>query len=296
MNKFKLSTLIVSSLILVACSGGGGGNDNPRQKQPTSTTASSENTQNNTAQTSQPQTQATQTTAPQTNTEVSLGENEVVIDRNNYLKGVIKGVSIKNGDSEIAKLAGYNRKYSFNGALVNTEVSSDGMVNLVIDNTVGRIGGLYGKGLAVVLKNALYNPDSTVFYFGEETPITNIPTQGTTTYKGNASRFDKGLLVIDGVKNVGTATLIADFGAKTVQGELEMDSLRRNISLKEAPIIGNGFKGTAVAGENHWLSSTVNGEYEGKFYGPNMDEVAGKAIFADDKDLNTSFSAEKVSQ
>lgn len=40
---------------------------------------------------------------------------------------------------------------------------------------------------------------------------------------------------------------------------------------------------------------TRKGEYEGKFYGPRAEEVAGKATFSEElKDLNTSFSAEQV--
>ena len=96
------------------------------------------------------------------------------------------------------------------------------------------------------------------------------------------------------VKNIGTTELIADFENKKIKGELKIDGLRRNISLKEADIQGNGFKGEAVAGENHILM-TRKGEYEGKFYGPRAEEVAGKATFSEElKDLNTSFSAEQV--
>lgn len=71
--------------------------------------------------------------------------------------------------------------------------------------------------------------------------------------------------------------------------------LRRNLSLKETDIVGNGFSGKATAGENYILLPTRYGTYEGKFYGPNAEEVAGKVTFAEaQKDLNTSFSAEKV--
>ena len=177
-----------------------------------------------------------------------------------------------------------------------------GLGKIIVGNTVlkladkvGAIGGLTGFGLSkaiVSLYNATQNPERDIFYFGDETPESSIPKSGIVTYKGNASRYDN---VTAQVKNIGETELIADFENKKIKGELKIDGLfRRNISLKEADIQGNGFKGEAVAGENHILM-TRKGEYEGKFYGPRAEEVAGKATFSEElKDLNTSFSAEQV--
>ncbi len=142
--------------------------------------------------------------------------------------------------------------------------------------------------------NVVKDPERDIFYFGDETPETNIPKQGIVTYKGNAARYDN----VEGqVDNIGDSELIANFDAKTIKGELDMNYPRRNITLHEAPIVGNGFNGRAVAEGNFPFFVSREGQYEGKFFGPNAEEVAGKATFDEGvKDLNTSFSAEKVSQ
>ena len=123
-----------------------------------------------------------------------------------------------------------------------------------------------------------------------------MPKSGIATYRGNASRYDN---VSGNVTNIGTSTLYADFGRKKISGELAINGIRRDISLKEADIRGNGFAGKATAGEDNILFRTVEGRYEGKFYGPKAEEVAGKATFQGQaivgqlESLNTSFSAER---
>lgn len=307
MKKFKLSALMLSSLMIAACSGGGGGNDN---KQP----APQSNLTNTAAQKAQTTAQTTPTTpndtrqqsttnTTQETSEVNLPNTEAHIDRNNFHKGELNQEIVVYKGSEIARLSGYNRKYSFNGALVKTkeqdirEILVDGVVKLGIKNFTGAIGGLTGRALSKML-GAFYNvvkdPERDIFYFGDETPETNIPKQGIVTYKGNAARYDN----VEGqVDNIGDSELIANFDAKTIKGELDMNYPRRNITLHEAPIVGNGFNGRAVAEGNFPFFVSREGQYEGKFFGPNAEEVAGKATFDEGvKDLNTSFSAEKVSK
>ncbi len=267
MNIPKVSSLILTSVLVAACSGGGGGG-------------------NNTAQT-------------------NLPNSNITISKDDYVKGDLNNIPVEKGGTEVAKLSGYNRQYSFNGALVKNqendigEIILDNSVRLGISKLKGAIGGLEGQALAQALTyywNATKDPTRDIFYFGYETPELNIPKQGIVTYKGNASRYDN---ISGTVKNIGTSELTADFDVKTIKGELDTDGVRRNISLKETPIIGNGFNGKAVAGENNILFRTVEGQYEGKFYGPNAEEVAGKATFKGEaivgklESLNTSFSAEK---
>lgn len=306
------------SLVLSACGSGGSGapsipqpNVTPTQpavtpEQPSTPAPSNQNgtTEN---------TNANSTTSPATNSTAPVEQPAVVqppkqelentgvsIDKNNFVKGELNEVIEDQNGNEIAKLSGYNRAYSFNGALTKSKESS--LSQIVVDNTVlkladkvGAIGGFTGLGLSKAvtsLYNATQNPERDIFYFGSETAESNIPKSGIVTYQGNASRYDN---VTALVKNIGTAELTANFDDKKIQGELKIDGLlRRNITLKETDIQGNGFKGEAVAGENHLLA-TRKGEYEGKFFGPNAEEVAGKATFAQEqKDLNTSFSAEQV--
>ena len=241
--------------------------------------------------------------------ETKLNNTGVSLNKNDFIKGEInKEPVLDQNGKEIAQLSGYNRAYSFNGALMKSkdsgpsEIIVEKMV-LKLADKVGAIGGLKGFFLSKAidfLYNATQNPERDIFYFGDETPESSIPKSGIVTYKGNASRYDS---VAAKVKNIGKAELIADFENNKIKGELKIDGLRRHISLKVAHIQGNGFKGEAVAGENHILM-TRKGEYEGKFYGPRAEEVAGKATFPEEvadkpkflqlKNLNTSFSAEQV--
>ena len=305
----KTSLAIALSLILTACGSSGGKpsisiptatqtptiNNSSQNKPATQEAAPSKQIQGTTSNQSTPV-----TTVPKPD-ETKLNNTGVSLNKNDFIKGEInKEPVLDQNGKEIAQLSGYNRAYSFNGALMKSKDS--GLGKIIVGNTVlkladkvGAIGGLKGFGLSkaiVSLYNATQNPERDIFYFGDETPESSIPKSGIVTYKGNASRYDN---VTAQVKNIGETELIADFENKKIKGELKIDGLfRRNISLKEADIQGNGFKGEAVAGENHILM-TRKGEYEGKFYGPRAEEVAGKAIFSEElKDLNTSFSAEQV--
>lgn len=305
----KTSLAIALSLILTACGSSGGKpsisiptatqtptiNNSSQNKPATQEAAPSKQTQGTTSNQSTPV-----ATVPKPD-ETKLNNTGVSLNKNDFIKGEInKEPVLDQNGKEIAQLSGYNRAYSFNGALMKSKDS--GLGKIIVGNTVlkladkvGAIGGLTGFGLSkaiVSLYNATQNPERDIFYFGDETPESSIPKSGIVTYKGNASRYDN---VTAQVKNIGETELIADFENKKIKGELKIDGLfRRNISLKEADIQGNGFKGEAVAGENHILM-TRKGEYEGKFYGPRAEEVAGKATFSEElKDLNTSFSAEQV--
>ncbi|EIJ72981.1 ABC transporter substrate-binding protein [Haemophilus parahaemolyticus] len=305
----KTSLAIALSLILTACGSSGGKpsisiptatqtptiNNSSSNKPATHEAAPSKQTQGTTSNQSTPV-----TTMPKPD-ETKLNNTGVSLNKNDFIKGEInKEPVLDQNGKEIAQLSGHNRAYSFNGALMKSKDS--GLGKIIVGNTVlkladkvGAIGGLTGSSLSkaiVSLYNATQNPERDIFYFGSETPESSIPKSGIVTYKGNASRYDN---VTAQVKNIGETELIADFENKKIKGELKIDGLfRRNISLKEADIQGNGFKGEAVAGENHILM-TRKGEYEGKFYGPRAEEVAGKATFSEElKDLNTSFSAEQV--
>ena len=303
----KTSLAIALSLILTACGSSGGKpsisiptatqtptiNNSSQNKPATQEAAPSKQTQGTTSNQSTP-------VATVSKPDIKLKDTGVSLNKNDFIKGEInKEPVLDQNGKEIAQLSGYNRAYSFNGALMKSKDS--GLGKIIVGNTVlkladkvGAIGGLTGYGLSkaiVSLYNATQNPERDIFYFGSETPESSIPKSGIVTYQGNASRYDN---VTAQVKNIGTTELIADFENKKIKGELKIDGLRRNISLKEADIKGNGFKGEAVAGENHILM-TRKGEYEGKFYGPRAEEVAGKATFSEElKDLNTSFSAEQV--
>ena len=278
----KTSLAIALSLILTACGSSGGKpsisiptatqtptiNNSSSNKPATQEAAPSKQTQGTTSNQSTP-------VATASNPDIKLNNTDVSLNKNDFIKGEInKEPVLDQNGKEIAQLSGYNRAYSFNGALIKSKDSGPGEIIvekmvLKLADKAGAIGGLIGYGFSKVigpLFNATKNPERDIFYFGSETPESSIPKSGIVTYKGNASRYDN---VTAQVKNIGTTELIADFENKKIKGE-------------------------AVAGENHILM-TRKGEYEGKFYGPRAEEVAGKATFSEElKDLNTSFSAEQV--
>lgn len=313
-----LALSLVVALTLSACSGGGskGGHTAPQataapQASPTTTQTSRVNAAQPAVTSavihqepaSTPQTSPPPTTATPSVWEKLELDNHVIIARNEFKQG-----EIRHADVGYGTLTGYNRRYSFNGVWGDwkTEVNQlniEGkLVELATNKFTAYLGGLYGKGLQTML-TFLQKQDNRkeVFYFGDETPLDNMPTQGSAVYRGNATRFDNIGSSEAKLANVGTSTLYADFGNKTISGELDMNGLRRDITLHSAKIDGNSFKGRAVAERNltNWISR--EGVYEGKFFGPNADEVAGKAEFTGStvigsvSDLNTSFSAEKVS-
>lgn len=265
MYKSTLPILFLSSIVITACSGGGGGGDN-HQSNP----------------------------IPET----KLTNSDLTISKDSFKKGELNRLPIMSGNKKVGELSGYNRNYSFNGAFKKEdnidEIVVDG-TKFAISKVTGVIGGLTGSALSYALEagwNASKNPTRDIFYFGYETPEKDIPQKGIVTYKGNASRYHN---IKSDVRNIGKATLIANFDNKTIKGELDITYPARNISLYETPIVGNSFNGKAVAEGNIPFFISQEGQYEGKFFGPNAEEVAGKATFDESvKDLNTSFSAERT--
>lgn len=288
---FLLSCLAVT---ISACSGGGGnGGGNSASPEPVQPVAQKPS-----------EVKPTPTTKP-TNATHNPAENP---QTPSFIAFDIKAMppgEVNNEDVGFGKVTGYNNQYSFSGAFKEHEP----LGSIVVDNVklqlargLSGVGGLQGKAIATAFESAwnaaLKNPNREIFYFGAETPATKMENlKGTATYKGVATRYDN---VTGDLQNIGSSTLNADFDNKKISGELDISGIwRRNISLKEAEIKGNAFEGQAIAGENHILR-TVEGKYEGKFFGPNAEEVAGKATFEGEaiignglRDLDTSFSGKK---
>jgi Transferrin binding protein-like solute binding protein. len=219
---------------------------------------------------------------------------------------MLENITVHSGNTKVGTLSGYNRTYSFNGAFKKEE--GNDIQTLLVDNMAIKLIGkvsqpfaglpspIVSKGLSAAW-NATKDPTRDIFYMGSETPVENIPQHGVVTYQGNASRYDN---VKNQVKNIGDAKLVANFDDKTIYGELDMKYPRRNIALHKASIVGNSFQGKAVAEGNFPFFIDRDGQYEGKFFGPHAEEVAGKATFSGEtligqvESLNTSFSAEQT--
>lgn len=283
----------------------------PTQQEPTQAATPSnshpqaaEKTAESQAQQERPQAQRPPVTPSVPSTH--LTRSDLTISQDEFKKGMLENIPVRSGNTKVGTLSGYNRTYSFNGAFKKEEGKDiqtllvDSMAIKLIGNASQAFAGLssaiVSKGLSAAW-NATKDPTRDIFYMGSETPVENIPQHGVVTYQGNASRYDN---VKNQVKNIGDAKLVANFDDKTIYGELDMAYPRRNIALHKASIVGNSFQGEAVAEGNLPFFIGRNGQYEGKFFGPHAEEVAGKATFSGEtligqvESLNTSFSAEQT--
>ena len=330
MSKITFSTLILSTLMISACGGSGGSSHSDPQpipstpsNSPTTTTTPStqqeptqaatpsnshpqaaEKTAESQAQQERPQAQRPPVTPSVPSTH--LTRSDLTISQDEFKKGMLENITVRSGNTKVGTLSGYNRTYSFNGAFKKEEGKDiqtllvDSMAIKLIGNASQAFTGLSSPIASSWLSaawNATKDPTRDIFYMGSETPVENIPQHGVVTYQGNASRYDN---INNQVKNIGAAKLVANFDDKTIYGELDMAYLRRDIVLHKAPIVGNSFQGEAVAEGNLPFFIDRKGQYEGKFFGPHAEEVAGKATFSGEtligqvESLNTSFSAEQT--
>lgn len=330
MSKITFSTLILSTLMISACGGSGGSSHSdpqpipstpsnsptttttpPTQQEPTPAATPSnshpqaaEKTAESQAQQERPQAQRPPVTPSVPSTH--LTRSDLTISQDEFKKGMLENIPVRSGNTKVGTLSGYNRTYSFNGAFKKEEGKD--VQTLLVDNMAIQLIGKVSQSFAGLSStiasswlsaawNATKDPTRDIFYMGSETPVENIPQHGVVTYQGNASRYDN---VKTQVKNIGDAKLVANFDDKTIYGELDMKYPRRNIALHKASIVGNSFQGKAVAEGNFPFFIDRDGQYEGKFFGPHAEEVAGKATFSGEtligqvESLNTSFSAEQT--
>ena len=330
MSKITFSTLIFSTLMISACGGSGGSSHSDPQpmpstpsNSPTTTTTPSTQQEPTPAATpsnshpraaektaeSQAQQERSQAQRPPVTPSVPsthLTRSDLTISQDEFKKGMLENITVRSGNTKVGTLSGYNRTYSFNGAFKKEEGKD--IQTLLVDSMAIKLIGKVSQSFAGLSSpiasrwlsaawNATKDPTRDIFYMGSETPVENIPQHGVVTYQGNASRYDN---VKNQVKNIGDAKLVANFDDKTIYGELDMAYPRRNIALHKASIVGNSFQGKAVAEGNFPFFISRDGQYEGKFFGPHAEEVAGKATFSGEaiigqvESLNTSFSAEQT--
>ena len=127
------------------------------------------------------------------------------------------------------------------------------------------------------------------FVAGYETPASDMPTTGSATYAGFADgRMYVPLSFTDAlpckcqeVPVQGDALLTANFGARTVTGELTnmvrvwWDESAWNHVTFTSTIAGNAFSGTTrvTAGAELGMGANATGTIDGKFFGPAAQET-----------------------
>lgn len=133
------------------------------------------------------------------------------------------------------------------------------------------------SGAAVGTKGTNY----TAFYSGTGR-TTNLPTTGTATYtvKGINQYHTQNTALLNG-------TLKADFGKRTLNGEMKRTGL--NVAINNATIntVEASFEGKATANK-------VAGTTRGHFFGNQGAAIAGVADFGQNHAYNTAFGGTKT--
>lgn len=128
-----------------------------------------------------------------------------------------------------------------------------------------------------------------IFVIGYQTPASDMPSVGTATYSGSAeghmyvplSFVDALPCKCQAVPVQGDASFTADFGARTITGELTnmvriwWDESAWNNVLFSSTIAGNSFSGTTrvTAGLELGMAGNAAGSIEGRFFGPSAQEA-----------------------
>ncbi|CWP07160.1 protein Ex13L [Neisseria meningitidis] len=132
--------------------------------------------------------------------------------------------------------------------------------------------------------------DGSYTLFVQGQPTEALP-EGKAKYQGKVLHFrsrnvtDKTDWLDEGssYRTTGTFTAEVDFGQKSVNGTINSgDGVYMGTKKFTATIEGSGFKGG-------W-NTKEQGDVEGKFYGSNGDEMAGRYSFNKTPDKNDGFS------
>lgn len=116
----------------------------------------------------------------------------------------------------------------------------------------------------------LQNLDTYIFTVGEvqgdETAYHNLPKQGSYQYSG---------IAFNGDDHSGRLKYTVDFDKKQGNGKISSMASHNNVDLLDAVIANNNGK-AAISGKTS-LNGVENGRYDLKLFGPQAEEIAGKA-------------------
>lgn len=140
-------------------------------------------------------------------------------------------------------------------------------------------------------RNVTPTPPATVqtYFMGRETPLGAVPSNGAFTYNGTTLGY--GVLSGAEVFVTGNVTLTATFaiGGGSIGGQINSISalpvnaplpggavVPTRIDLTAGSISGNTFTGSAAAFSGVGGAAVGSGSFDGRFYGPAVNEVAGR--------------------
>ena len=270
MNKFLLTLITASILTLTAC---GGGSDD--EGSTVDSTVDSKDTSTKPAIATQ-EFEAAQESHWTTPT-VASGSRKLTFKSatstgSRDTQEAFNKITVNGNEMEIYPTSGMN----INVGKIYTDTSrNNGATQLVVGGNSGANGTAYARYGFV---NDKIDRLATIFYQG--VPTTNMPTEGSATYKGHAI----GIFPEETDYVIGDSSFNVNFADKKLTGTLSnweksdgtADTITKNVSVS-ASITGNTFKGS---------------DNQGKFYGPNAQNMAGSFVDKNQK-LQGVFGANK---
>ncbi|SMB90613.1 Transferrin binding protein-like solute binding protein [Pasteurella testudinis DSM 23072] len=252
-QSIKMSLTALCIAVLTACggSGGGGGSDN----------ANSTSTINNsgTASTTDSNTTNTATTAVSGQVLVTKGDTysaEASSKLQNITTTNLKAITVDGITIQLERSGIYAAGWStFN---LGSDATQKNTITCCGTQQNVKIGA-YDEG---------EDGASYLFYTGNPTAETQIPTRGSISYQGN-SLYSPYNPDFDEDYYQGSTNLVANFDSKSLSGELKSEVATITVV---ADISGNGFSGQATSS-----AETANAQLQGKFYGTNAQEIGGIA-------------------
>lgn len=206
---------------------------------------------------------------------VTTGTNTLQIRPNS---ATLSGVTTV-PDTGIMNLTG-----SANGVRTYSNGGSSAVLYTSVANGFGGTQNLTDASFGVF--STAYNTSELIaggFHMGTATPMANVPTTGTATYRGTFAGFayTEGAAA-NASALLGNATVTANFGANTVGGQIS--NLNRNgvatgVNLDfNSTLVGGSYFGTVTgvtsAATGAPVATIASSNVNGTFYGTNAAETA----------------------
>lgn len=196
----------------------------------------------------------------------SVPENGTLeLTANGKTQTLKKGGKLDTGFLKTDKVSFYDYALKVNGQVITLEAGDF----QVYKQNYSAVAARYAKQKANEA-GKLQNLDTYTFTVGEvqgdETAYHNLPKQGSYQYSG---------IAFNGDDNSGRLKYTVDFDKQQGNGKISSMASHNNVDLLAAGITNDNGK-AAISGKTS-LNGVENGRYDLKLFGPQAEEIAGKA-------------------
>lgn len=196
----------------------------------------------------------------------SVPENGTLeLTANDKTQTLQKGGKLDTGFLKTDKVSFYDYALKVNGQVITLETGDF----QVYKQNYSTVAARYAKQKANDA-GKLQNLDTYTFTVGEvqgdETAYHNLPKQGSYQYSG---------IAFNGDDHSGRLKYTVDFDKKQGYGKISSMASHNNVDLLAAGIVNVDNKAT-ISGKTS-LNNIENGHYDLKLFGPQAEEIAGKA-------------------